>query len=68
MRTTEGRDLEVDIDETGGMVRVTWTCPYCDWDNHDFFFSSEVDSLNSDFAVDRECSYCEKMVTIECEQ
>ncbi len=67
MKRTVGRDLEVDLDETGGMVRVTWTCPNCNWENHDFFFSDLVDELGGSFEVDRECSYCEKESTVECE-
>ena len=67
MKRAYGSNVSGFKDGTGGMVSLDWTCPHCDFENADLFFSSLVDQLSSHFEVDRECNYCGKKVTVECE-
>ncbi len=66
MKKTKGINVAVGKDETGGFVRMHWICPYCDFDNSEFFFTELSDQLTSYFAVDRECQWCGKMACIHC--
>ena len=66
MKRTEGTNVKVDTDSTGGMVSVDWCCPYCDSMNFGFYFSSNAGVMSNDFEIDHECDTCGKMVTIEC--
>lgn len=66
MKRAEGVNVCVDIDSTGGLVRVDWYCPYCGEYNMGFYFSSNTNALHGDFEIDHECDSCNRMVTIEC--
>ena len=63
---TESEDTRVTKDATGSIVKLIWTCPYCNDTHTDLFFTSIDIDVDNGFEVDRECSYCSKTVTIEC--
>ena len=58
--------LKLALIPRGGFVSVDWTCPYCGEYNAGFYFSSNAETLSSDFEIDHECEDCGKLVTIEC--
>lgn len=66
MKVTEGRNVKVSVDSTGGAFSVDWTCPYCGAYNAGFYFTSNSDLLDG-FETDQECDECGREVTIECD-
>jgi len=66
MKSTYASNISADKDETGGMIKMEWICPYCNFYNPDLIFSSDLSQLTSDFEVDRDCEYCRKKVTVVC--
>lgn len=66
MKRTVGTNVRVDSDDTGSMISVDWVCPYCQFENHEFFFSSIIADVEYGFETDRTCEWCDKEVTVEC--
>lgn len=66
MKTTQGYNATASGDNTGFFLSVDWTCPYCDFTNYDFVFSSNKVDVFSGVAMERTCDWCNKTVTIEC--
>jgi len=55
-------------DETGAMVNIDYTCPYCHYDTGELIFigAGNVDKIDSGFETDQVCGTCGKDVIIEC--
>ena len=67
MKKNKGRNVQVKLDNTGGLIFVDWECPYCGGYNSGMYYSSDAKTLSDDFEVDHECDDCGKMVTIVCD-
>lgn len=66
MKRTQGHNVKVDADNTGGFISVDWDCPYCNGFNAGFYFTRNAKALKGDFEVDEFCEDCGKKVTIIC--
>ena len=55
-------------DETGAIIDIKFTCPYCDSTNYANFFvrPSNFGIIDSGFETDQECDDCGKKVIVEC--
>jgi len=61
-------DLPVGKDETGALVQIDFTCPYCHFNDYQMILigANNVDKTDSGFETDQVCGFCGKIVTIEC--
>ena len=55
-------------DETGAMVNIDYTCPYCHYATGELISigASNVGKVDSGFETDQVCGICDKDVIIEC--
>jgi hypothetical protein len=55
-------------DETGAIVNIDYSCPYCHCDTGELILigASNVDKIDNGFETDQVCGICGKDVTIEC--
>lgn len=65
MERTAGYVDFVQTDDTGSIISLDWTCPHCDFENHQNAFSS-MPVETDDFEIDLTCDWCHEDVTIEC--
>lgn len=56
-------------DETGAMVNIDYTCPYCHYDTGELIAigADDVDKIDGSFETDQVCVICGKDVIIECQ-
>lgn len=69
MARVEANNFDVfSKDETGAFVTISFTCPYCGYDNVvDVFIGEEkVDFLDHAFEIDQTCESCGETATVEC--
>jgi len=57
-----------DKDETGALVNIDYTCPYCHYSTGEMIFigASNVDKIDYGFETDQICGICGKNIIIEC--
>lgn len=68
-KRTIATNFEVIVkDETGAMVNIDYTCPYCHYNTGELITigSDNVEKIDSDFETDQVCGVCGKDVIIEC--
>lgn len=66
MSRTQGTNVSVERDGTGGMAKFEWTCPHCGQENYEFIISNDFAEVTGDFEADCECDWCDRTVTVEC--
>lgn len=68
-KRTIATSWEVTIrDETGAMVNIGYTCPYCHYDTGELISigAGDRDKIDSGFETDQECSICGEAIIVEC--
>lgn len=57
-----------DKNETGAMIDLNYTCPYCHFETGDIIFigPANVDKIDGGFETDQVCGICDKDVIVEC--
>lgn len=55
-------------DETGAMVNIDYSCPYCHYNTGELIVigASDVEKIDSCFETDQVCGICGKDLIIEC--
>lgn len=55
-------------DETGAIVNIDFTCPYCHFDTGELILigGGNIDKIDSGFETDQVCGICGKKIIIEC--
>lgn len=67
MKRVVASNVDLIVDDECGILRLDWTCPFCDFDNADVVWSHDVGPLREDdFETDQECAWCGKTATVEC--
>ena len=67
-KTTSTSWEVISKDDTGAMVNIDYSCPYCHFDTGELIFvgAGNVDKVDSGFETDQVCGVCGKDVIIEC--
>lgn len=55
-------------DETGALLSLDYTCPYCEFENHVLTTvkAEETHYLDDKFETDQTCEWCNEEVIVEC--
>ena len=64
MKKVQATRWKVDTDDTGSLIDIDFTCPYCHSVTGDYFFCR--DYVSDAFETDRECPVCGQELTIMC--
>lgn len=61
-------DIIGDKNETGVMIDLSYTCPYCHFEAGDLILigPDNADKIDGGFETDQVCNICDKDVIVEC--
>ncbi len=67
-RTIATNWVVISKDETGAIVNIDYTCPFCHFATGELILigAGNVDKVDSGFETEQVCGTCDKDVIIEC--